>query len=96
MPACRDVGPDEQRAVLLKRRGSTVGRRSILKSFTLPAAGALPAAPPALGTLDGVTEIRCAGWVVDCSLAAPVVFKACTAAPVLGVVPGPLASSWPP
>eukprot|EP00887_Chlorella_sp_A99_P002448 scaffold10.g2448.t1 len=50
----RDVGPEEQRQVLLRRRGSTVGRRSILKSFML---GGASRCAEAL-RVDGVTELR--------------------------------------
>lgn len=55
--ARRDVSLEEQRLVLMKRRGSTVGRRSILKSFALanPPCRALNAL-----TLEGVTDVRCA------------------------------------
>lgn len=49
---------EEQRRVLMKRRGSVVGRRSILKSYALPAeqqAGATRGSPLAV---DGVSDIR--------------------------------------
>ena len=51
---CRNVSLDEQRRVLMKRRGSVVGRRSILKSYTL-AAGGRQAGPLAV---EGVSDIR--------------------------------------
>lgn len=53
---------EEQRRVLMKRRGSVVGRRSILKSYSLPPGQAAQAAggngvrsPLAV---EGVTDIR--------------------------------------
>ena len=50
---------EEQRRVLMKRRGSVVGRRSILKSYGLPAAAQLGAgrggSPLAV---EGVSDIR--------------------------------------
>lgn len=58
--AGRDVPIEEQRRVLLRRKGSTVGRRSILKSFTVPGGrrgsdpgggGASPS-PPVPGVVD--------------------------------------------
>lgn len=66
----RNVSMEEQRRVLMKRRGSVVGRRSILKSYSLPPGQAAQAAggngvrsPLAV---EGVTDIRwgsCRGWV---------------------------------
>lgn len=54
----REVSLEEQRLVLLKRRGSTVGRRSILKSFN-PAADLGPAARSLNAVaVEGVDEIR--------------------------------------
>ncbi|PSC67685.1 paladin isoform X1 [Micractinium conductrix] len=54
VPSGRNVSLDEQRRVLMKRRGSVVGRRSILKSYTL-AAGGRQAGPLAV---EGVSDIR--------------------------------------
>lgn len=55
VPSNKDVSLEEQRLVLMKRRGTTVGRRSILKSFNL-AHG--PAEALNCLHLEGVTEIR--------------------------------------
>ncbi len=56
---CRNVSLDEQRRVLMKRRGSVVGRRSILKSFTLgPGAAARNGSRLAV---EGVLDVRCEG-----------------------------------
>ena len=57
----RNVSLDEQRRVLMKRRGSVVGRRSILKSYTLAPphgssnGGGRNGGQPAV---EGVSEIR--------------------------------------
>ncbi len=64
---CRDVSLEEQRLVLMKRRGSTVGRRSILKSFNLAAA---PCRALNCMQIEGVTDIRCescAACMANCS-----------------------------
>ena len=52
------VPVSEQRKVLLHRRGSTVGRRSILKSFASPS---LPRGVASLSCfiVPGVTDVRC-------------------------------------
>ena len=49
---------DEQRAVLSKRHGTTISRRTILKSYQ-PAARS--AAVPNAFDIPGVLDIRC-GW----------------------------------
>jgi hypothetical protein len=54
--ASRDVPVEEQRRVLLKRHGSTVGRRSILKSYTI--AGRLPPGAPPPPLPPGVSDLR--------------------------------------
>jgi hypothetical protein len=61
VPSGRNVSMEEQRRVLMKRRGSVVGRRSILKSYSLPPGQA--AQPAGNGSrsplaVDGVTDIR--------------------------------------
>ena len=72
-PACcpqpliprRNVSMEEQRRVLMKRRGSVVGRRSILKSYSLPPGGAGAAAGQGGRSplaVEGVTDIRW-GWI---------------------------------
>ncbi|GAB4814185.1 hypothetical protein N2152v2_001231 [Parachlorella kessleri] len=55
VPSGRDVSLEEQRLVLMKRRGSTVGRRSILKS-SAPAGGPCKALNAL--QLEGVADIR--------------------------------------
>lgn len=58
----KHVSLDEQRQVLLRRKGSTVGRRSILKSFTMAGKhNPLPAgelAVPAALLLEGLIDCR--------------------------------------
>lgn len=47
---------DEQRRVLMKRRGSVVGRRSILKSYSM--AAPLPGNGGSQLLVEGVSDIR--------------------------------------
>ena len=63
--AGRNVSFEEQRRVLLRRKGSTVGRRSILKSFTVAGhrrderlTGGENSAAPAEMQLEGITDAR--------------------------------------
>ncbi len=53
---------EEQRRVLMKRRGSVVGRRSILKSYSLPPGQAAAQGQAGGGrsplAVEGVTDIR--------------------------------------
>ncbi|KAL4440251.1 hypothetical protein ABPG75_003252 [Micractinium tetrahymenae] len=56
VPSGRNVSLDEQRRVLMKRRGSVVGRRSILKSYTVgPWAAAKSGSRLAV---EGVLDVR--------------------------------------
>ena len=60
---------EEQRRVLMKRRGSVVGRRSILKSYSLPpgqaAAGGQAGGGRSPLAVEGVTDIRWGCCVVN-------------------------------